>query len=134
MENFPPELWEPDEDEDIRAELANESYIEEQEENLNRLDNFRQVASESSIFPTLLQSQYFETAPAENKIPRSVILVKNYEELPFPHLLSKEQFRYKTDRKTRLLPVKYFNERLLNYKLIFSSSVDYIFFVQFVLQ
>ena len=134
MESFPPELWDPDEDEDIRAELANESYIEGQEENLNRLDNFRQVASESSIFPTLLQSQYFETAPAENKIPRSVILVKNYEELPFPHLLSKEQFRYKTDRKTRLLPVRYFNERLLNYKLIFSSSVDYIFFVQFVLQ
>ena len=86
------------------------------------------------MFPAVLTSEYIETAPGEDKIPRSVILDKNCEKLAFPHLLSKGQFGYTTEPETKLSPVKYFNQRLLNYKQIFSSSVDYIFFVQFVLQ
>ena len=87
-----PELCDLDEDEEIRTELANESDIEGQEEKLNRLDNFRQRASESCIFPAVLTSEYIEIAPGENEIPRSVILDKNCEEMAFPHLLSKGQF------------------------------------------
>ena len=134
MESSPPVLCDLDEGEEIRIELANESGTERQEENLNRLDNFRQVASESCILPAVLTSEYIEIAPVEDKIPRRVILDKNCEELAFPHLLSKSQFRYTTERETKLSPVKYLNQRLLNYKQIFSSSVDYIFFIQFVLQ
>ena len=40
MENLPPELCDLDEDEKIRIELANESDVQGQEENLNRIDNF----------------------------------------------------------------------------------------------
>ena len=57
-----------------------------------------------------------------------MILDKNCEEF------SKGQFAYTTERETKSSPVKYFDQRLLNYKQIFSSSVDYIFLVQFVSQ
>ena len=134
MENLPPELCNLKEDEEIMIELENESDIEGQEENLNNLDCFRQVASESCIFPAELSSEYFEIAPGENKIPTSVILDENCEELAFPHLLSKGEFGYTAKRETKLSPVKYFNQRFLKWKQIFSSCVDYIFFVQFVLQ
>ena len=132
-ENLPPGLCDLDEDHEISIELVNESDIEGQEGSLNRLDNFRQVASESCIFPAVLTSEYIENAPGEDKITKSVILDKNCEELVFPHLLGKGQFGYTTEHETKLSPVKYFNQRLLNYKQVFSSSVDYILFVQFVL-
>ena len=67
MENLPPELYNLDKDEEIRIELANESDIEGQEENFNRLDNFRRVASESCIFPAVLTSEYIEIASGEEK-------------------------------------------------------------------
>ena len=40
MENLHPQLCDLDKDEEMRIELANESDIERQEENLRRLDNF----------------------------------------------------------------------------------------------
>ena len=54
-------LCDLDENEEIRIELANESDSERQNENLNRLDNFRQVALESCVFPAVLTSKYFES-------------------------------------------------------------------------
>ena len=59
MENLPSELCDLDEDEEIRIELAKESDIEEQGKNLNRPDNFRQVASESCIFSATLTSEFY---------------------------------------------------------------------------
>ena len=97
-------------------ELENESNIEGQEENLNNLVCFWQVASESCIFQAKLSSEYFEIAPGENKISASVILDENYEELVFPHLLSKSEFRFTAKRETKLPPVICFNQRLLIYK------------------
>ena len=122
MENLPPDLCDFYEDEETRTELANESNIEGQEENLNRLDNFRQVASESFIFPAALTSEFSEIAPGEDKIPRSVILNKSCQELTSPHLLSKGQFGCTTKRETKLSPVKYFNQRLLIYLFIYLFS------------
>ena len=92
MENFPSELCDLDEDEEIRIELENESDIEGQEKNLNRLENFWQAASESYTFPAVLTSEYIEIAPGKDKITRSVILDKSCEEFSFPRLLSKGQF------------------------------------------
>ena len=114
MENFSPELYDLDEDEKIRIELANESDIQEQDQNFNRLDKFLELAWESCIFSAVLTSEYIEIAPAEDKIPRTIILFKNCEELAFPHLLSKGQFGCTTKRETKFSPPKYFNQRLLN--------------------
>ena len=127
MENLPPELCDLDEDEKIRTELANESDTEGQEEKLNRLDNFRQVASESCIFPAVSTSEYIEIAPGEDKMPKSVILDKNCEELAFPHLLSTGNFGCTTERETKISPVKYFNQRLLNYKQIGDYKQIFLF-------
>ena len=69
MENLPPQLCDLDEDEEIRIEFGNISDIEGQEENLNRLDNLWQVASESCIFPAALTREYIEIAPGEDKYP-----------------------------------------------------------------
>ena len=44
MENMLPEFCDLNKDEEIRIELVNESDTEGQEKNLNRLDNFSQVA------------------------------------------------------------------------------------------
>ena len=63
----------------------------------------------------------------KNKIPRSVIYDENYEESAFLHLLSKVQFAYTPECETKLLPDKYFNQRLPNCKQIFSFCVDHIF-------
>ena len=62
MENLPPELCDLDEDEKVSIELANESDIQGQEKILNRTGNFRQVASESCIFPAALASEFTEIA------------------------------------------------------------------------
>ena len=56
----------------MRINLANESGIEGQEENVNTLDNFRQVASGSWI------SESIEIEPGEDIIPRNTILDKNF--------------------------------------------------------
>ena len=79
----------------------------------------------------MLTSEYIEIAPGEDKVPRRVIWDKYCKELTFSHLLSKGKFGYTTELETKLSLVKYFNQRLLNYKQIFSSSV---FFSQFALQ
>ena len=72
MKSLPPELCDLDQDKEIKIELANESDIEGQEENLNRLDNFPQMAIESHIFPAALIGAYIEIAPVEDKIPRGI--------------------------------------------------------------
>ena len=80
-ENLPPQLCDLDEYEQIMIGLTNESDIEWQEENLNRIDNFWQAPSESSIFPAVLTSEYIEIAPREDKIPEVqfwIKIVKNW--------------------------------------------------------
>ena len=54
--------------------------------------------------------------------------------MAFPNLLPTGCFGYKVVRDVKLTPLKYFNQRLLNYKQHFASNSDYIFFAQFVLQ
>ena len=43
-------------------------------------------------------------------------------------------FGYKFQRKVELRPVKYINQRFLNYKQKFSSNSDYIFFAHSVMR
>ena len=101
MENLPPELCDLDKDEKIRIELANESDVQGQEENLNRIDNFPQIASESCIFLAALAVEFTEIAVGEDKTPRNAILDQNCEELIFPHLLSMGHYRYTTQSETK---------------------------------
>ena len=72
-------------------------------------------------------------APGEGVMPIS-ILTDTRDELAHPHLFQTGKFGYKFQRKVELSPVKYFNQRFLNYKQKFSSDSDYIFFVHSVMQ
>ena len=73
-------------------------------------------------------------APGEGVIPISILTDTHCEELAHPHLFPTGKFGYKFQRKVELSPVKYFNQRFLNYKQKFSSDSDYIFFAHFVMQ
>ena len=50
------------------------------------------------------------------------------EELAHPFLFPTGKFGYRVKRDIKLSPVKYFNQRLLNYKQKFASDSDYIFY------
>ena len=67
-------------------------------------------------------------------MPKSILNDEYYEELSFPHLFPTGKFGYKVRRKVTLSPVKYFNQRLLNYSQKFASDTDYIFFACNILQ
>ena len=50
------------------------------------------------------------------------------KEMAFPHLFPTGKFGYKCTRDVSISPVKYFNQRLLNYTQKFASDTNYIFF------
>ena len=54
--------------------------------------------------------------------------------MAFPHLFPTGKFGYKCEREVAISPVKYFNQRLLNYTQKFASDTDYIFFANYVVQ
>jgi len=80
------------------------------------------------------EEQILNVAPGEGQIPLSILTDDFCEEFAHPHLFPTGKFGYKVERKIRLSPVRYFNQRLLNYSQKFSSDPDYIFFANSVLQ
>ena len=67
-------------------------------------------------------------------LTKKFLFDQNCEEPAFPQFFSKGRFGYSAERKIKLSPSKYFNQRLLNYKQSFASNSDYISFVKSVLQ
>ena len=124
-----------DEDDNFNVELKTvEENCEIFNDVVNPLDEIRQGAAESFVMPPSLSNEYIEVEPGEDKIPQNILRDTNCEVLAFPTLLCTGKYGYDVDREIRLSPVKYFNQRLLNYKNIFSYCTDYIFYAQFVLQ
>ena len=77
--------------------------------------------------PTL---EELSIAPGEGKQ-----IIDNFcEELAFPYLFPNGKFGYKVEREIKLIPVKFFNQRLLNFTQMFASDPDYVFFVLSVTQ
>ena len=70
----------------------------------------------------------------KGKKPSSILQDKCCEELVFPHIFSNGQFGYRVEQEVKLSPVKYFNQKLLNYAQLFASDSDYIFFALSVTQ
>ena len=75
------------------------------EPDANPLNNFRQVSSKTCTISSAYDPEFVELAPG-----------------------------YKAKINVPLSPVKYYNQRLLNYKQIFTSVNGYICFAQFILQ
>ena len=113
--------------------------VDSNDENLeddNPLNSECVNSDEMCVIPNIYDdnSNTLEIAPGENKPPLSFFSDDFCEEQAFPYLFPKGKYGYKVDREITLSPVKYFNQRLLNFTQRFSSSSDYIFFAQYVMQ
>ncbi|XP_066925556.1 uncharacterized protein [Clytia hemisphaerica] len=113
-------------------------HAEIEEEEGNPLDHLRIPASETVFVPELpnniVDDSNVTIAPGEDKKPLPIICDKDCEMLAHPHLFPTGQFGYSHERGEKLSPTRYFNQRLLNYSLKFSSDSDYIFYAQSLLQ
>ena len=105
---------------------------------VNPLDVHRTVSNETimmSKFPIDINNERtVSVAPGEGRKPLSIFEDENCEEMAFPHLIPTGKYGYKIEREIPLSPVKYFNQRLLNYTQNFASDSDYIFFANYVVQ
>ena len=80
-----------------------------------------------SEVPNTVENENLIVAPGQGKSPISVFNDKFGEELAFPYLFPDGKFGYKVERDIPISPVKYFNQRLLNYTQRFAGDADYIF-------
>ena len=84
--------------------------------------------------PNIVEDENLIVAPGQGKTPVPIVNDEFCEELAFPHLFPSGKFGYKVERDIPLSCVKYFNQRLLNFKQNFASDADYIFFARSVVE
>ena len=73
-------------------------------------------------------------SPCEGNQPIALFEDNLCEELAHPFLFPTGKFGYKVEREVYLSPIRYFNQRLLNYTQKFAEDADYIFFAQIITQ
>jgi len=70
-----------------------------------------------------IDNEILTLAPGEGQNPLSILNDNFCEELAHPHLFPTGKFGYKIKRQIPLVsPVKYFNQRFLNYTQLFASD------------
>ena len=134
---IPVEVDRSDQDCDLSFQTDNDSFKEvhntrvESEE--NPLDVYRIAANETALINNSHFGDEFATIAPEGNMPLSILDDRHCEELAHPHLFPTGKFGYQVQRDPPLSPVKYFNQRFLNYTQKFASDSDYIFFAHSVL-
>ena len=103
----------------------------EEKKSIDPLIEHRLANSETAL---INQSNEIAISPCEGITPLPLWNDENVEELAHPFLFPTGKFGFKFDRDVTLSPVRYFNQRLLNYTQRFSSDSDYLFFAQAVTQ
>ena len=109
---------------------SNES-LNETDEDENPLGVHRTASNETIVtskFSVEIDEHTVSIAPGEGRKPLSIFEDENCKETAFPHLLPTGKFGYKVKRDIHITPVKYFNQRLLNYTQNFASDTANIFF------
>ena len=97
------------------------------------LNAYRIASNETALVsevPALIDDENIIIAPGQGKTPLSLLNDEFCEELAFPYLLPNGKFGYNVKRDIPITPVRYFNQRLLNYHQTFASDPDYIFFAR----
>ena len=84
--------------------------------------------------PRIIEEDNVIMAPGQGKTPVLILNDDHCEELAFPYLFPTERFGYKVKREVPLSPVKYFNQRLLNFRQSFASDADYILFARSIVE
>ena len=92
------------------------------------------VIDEENQKTSSLGNEIYSIAPGENKHPVSLMTDIHCEELAFPTLFPKGRFGFTAKREIKLIPVKYFNARLLLYSGRFATNSEYLFFAQFIIE
>ena len=119
---------------DIPIEFESANEISDNNANIpeetdDPLDNYRFGATETMLLSNIPQPpEDLVLAPGEGIQPLSILMDEKCEELAHPFLFPTGKFGYRVERDIKLSPVKYFNQRLLNYKQKFASDSDYIFY------
>ena len=106
----------------IEIEVDQNKPDELAEETDNPLDHFRLGATETMLVNNVPLVEDLVIAPGEDMQPMSILMDEKCEELAHPYLFPTGKFGYKAEREIRLSPVKYFNQRLLNYTQKFASD------------
>ena len=128
-----------------KKQITNNEHTEERDDLLNE---YRQATNETclqSVLPDYhvtiqsnkncsLGNEVYNIAPGEKKHPISIMRDTKCEELAFPVLFPKRQFRYTDEREIKLSPVKYFNAQRLHYSGRFATNPEYLFFAQFIME
>ena len=131
---IPVEVERSDQDRDLSFE-TDDSFTEvhnnrvESEENIFNV--YRIAANETALTNNSHFGDEFTTiAPGERNMPLSILNDCHCEESAHPHLFPTGKFDYQVQRDPAppFCPVKYFNQRFLNYTHKFASDSDYIFF------
>ena len=128
--NIPENLLTLSEPIDIPIEIESDDLNEESDP----LDHFRLGATETMLVNNVPPVEDIVIAPGEGMQPMSILMDEKCEELAHPYLFPTGKFGYKVQREIKLSPVKYFNQRLLNYTQKFASDSDYIFYALSVMQ
>ena len=117
---------------EVENDASNSLHIPEDVD--NPLDNSQLGATETMLVSNIPPIEDLLIAPGEDVQPMSILMDEKCGELAHPHFFPTGKFGYKVQREIKLSPVKYFNQRLLNYKQTFSSDSDYIFYALSVMQ
>ena len=129
LDNIPSDLL------SLSAENGNNKTLERSdclEEDQSSLHLHRFNSQETVMISNSPTLEELSIAPNQAKQQRSILNDNFCEELAFPYLFPK--CGYKVERKIKLSPVKYFNQRLLNFTQMFASDPDYVFFALSVTQ
>ena len=111
-----------------------ESRDDALEENDNPLYRYQCNSQESVLIPDISIPEQICIAPGEGKMPNSLLADESGEVLSFSYLFPTGKSGYNVQRINKLSPIKYFNQRLLNYTQLFVSESDYIFYALSVTQ
>ena len=119
------------------AELDLTNQADNLEELENQSDQYGIGTNDSALIPNIpceINQRNITVAQGEGLKSISILKDKHCEELAHPYLFPSGKFGYNIDREIYLSPVRYFNQRLLNYTQKFSADSDFIFFAHSVTQ
>ena len=117
-----------DDDSDVDFTVNSENDEIEDPLNQSRLANSETALINETVTDEMIIS------PCEGNQPLALFADDLCEELAHPFLFPTGKFGYKVEREVFLSPIRYFNQRLLNYTQKFAEDSDYIFFAQNITQ
>ena len=99
------------------------------------LNLHRVAANETTLIseiPDIIDEGNITIAPGQGRFLVSILRDDYCEKLAFSYLFSTGKFGYKAKREFPYLPVKYFNQQLLDFKQTFASDADFNFLLNSV--